>query len=120
MLAQLGYLPMSWAPAVGAATSDESPAAQLAAAYQPPRGTFTWRHGYPGALHSFWRRGSANLLDKGAIMGFEADHGLATDGVAGPRVWAARAAGTGTSRARHRSVRTARPIWCLEKDALGS
>ena len=102
LFAQLGYLPMSWAPAVGAATPDESPAAQLAAAYQPPPGTFAWRHGYPGALHSFWRQGSANLLDKGAIMGFEADHGLATDGVAGPRVWAEllRAAGTGAGN-RH-------------------
>ena len=102
LLAQLGYLPMSWAPAVGAAIPDESPAAQLAAAYQPPPGTFTWRHGYPSALHSFWRQGSANLLAKGAITGFEADHGLATDGVAGPRVWAEllRAAETGAGN-RH-------------------
>ncbi|HET6191315.1 MAG TPA: L,D-transpeptidase family protein [Trebonia sp.] len=102
LLAQLGYLPMSWAPAVGAATPDESPAAQLAAAYQPPPGTFTWRHGYPSVLHSFWRQGSANLLAKGAITGFEADHGLATDGVAGPRVWAEllRAAETGAGN-RH-------------------
>ncbi|MFY9778821.1 MAG: L,D-transpeptidase family protein, partial [Trebonia sp.] len=102
VLAQLGYLPMSWAPAVGGAIPDESPAAQLAAAYQPPPGTFTWRHGYPSALHSFWRQGSANLLAKGAITGFEADHGLATDGVAGPRVWAEllRAAETGAGN-RH-------------------
>ena len=102
LLAQLGYLPMSWAPAVGAAIPDQSPAAQLAAAYQPPPGTFTWRHGYPSALHSFWRQGSANLLARGAITGFEADHGLATDGVAGPRVWAEllRAAETGAGN-RH-------------------
>ncbi|MFZ2047926.1 MAG: L,D-transpeptidase family protein [Trebonia sp.] len=102
LLAQLGYLPMSWAPAVGGAIPDESPAAQLAAAYQPPPGTFTWRHGYPSALHSFWRQGSANLLAKGAITGFEADHGLTTDGVAGPRVWAEllRAAETGAGN-RH-------------------
>jgi peptidoglycan hydrolase-like protein with peptidoglycan-binding domain len=88
LLAQLGYLPMSWAPAEGAAITDDSQAAQLAAAYQPPPGTFTWRHGYPGSMYSFWREGSANLLDQGAITGFEADHGLPTDGVAGPRVWA--------------------------------
>ncbi|MFZ0752478.1 MAG: L,D-transpeptidase family protein, partial [Trebonia sp.] len=102
LLAQLGYLPMSWAPAAGTAIPDESPAAQLAAAYQPPPGTFTWRHGYPSALHSFWRQGSANLLAKGAITGFEADHGLVTDGVAGPRVWAEllRAAETGAGN-RH-------------------
>jgi hypothetical protein len=80
LLAQLGYLPMSWAPAAGAAILDESPAAQLAAAYQPPPGTFTWRHGYPRSLYSFWREGSANRLDQGAITGFEADHGMTTDG----------------------------------------
>ena len=97
LLAQLGYLPMSWAPAAGAAIPDESPAAQLAAAYQPPPGTFTWRHGYPRSLYSFWRAGSANLLDQGAITGFEADHGMTTNGVAGPHVWAdlLRAAETG-------------------------
>lgn len=97
LLAQLGYLPVSWAPAEGAAIPDDSPAAQLAAAYQPPPGTFTWQHGYPGTLHSFWRQGRANLLDQGAITGFEADHGLPIDGVAGPRVWAEllRAAETG-------------------------
>jgi hypothetical protein len=102
LLAQLGYLPMSWAPAVGAGIPDDSPAAQLAAAYQPPPGTFSWQHGYPSTLHSFWRQGSANLLDKGAITGFEADHGLTIDGVAGPRVWAAlmRAAETGAGN-RH-------------------
>jgi peptidoglycan hydrolase-like protein with peptidoglycan-binding domain len=102
LLAQLGYLPMSWAPGAGAAIPGTSAAAQLGAAYQPPPGTFTWRHGYPSALHSFWRQGSANLLDQGAITGFEADHGLTTDGVAGPRVWAEllRAAETGAGN-RH-------------------
>jgi lipoprotein-anchoring transpeptidase ErfK/SrfK len=89
LLAQLGYLPVTWTPAVGAAVPAGSAAAQLAAAYQPPPGTFTWQHGYPSRLRSFWRQGSANLLDKGAITGFEVDHGMATDGVAGPAVWAA-------------------------------
>jgi peptidoglycan hydrolase-like protein with peptidoglycan-binding domain len=89
LLAQLGYLPMTWTPAVGAAIPAGSAAAQLAAAYQPPPGTFSWPRGYPGELRSFWRQGRANLLDKGAITGFEADHGMAADGVAGPVVWAA-------------------------------
>lgn len=89
LLAQLGYLPMTWTPAVGAAIPAGSAAAQLAAAYEPPPGTFGWPPGYPGELRSFWRQGSANLLDKGAVTGFEADYGMATDGVAGPAVWAA-------------------------------
>jgi len=97
LLAQLGYLPMSWTAAPGAAIPADSAAAELAAAYTPPPGTFSWQHGYPRELYSFWSQGSDNLLDKGAITGFEADHGMTTDGVASPAVWAAllRAAETG-------------------------
>jgi peptidoglycan hydrolase-like protein with peptidoglycan-binding domain len=89
LLAQLGYLPMTWTPDVGAAIPDGSATAQLAAAYEPPPGTFTWHSGYPSSLRSFWREGSANTLDEGAITGFEADHGLPADGVASPKMWAA-------------------------------
>ena len=102
LLAQLGYLPMSWAPAVGAAITTR------ARPRSSPRRTSRRRGRSPGGtgtrapLHSFWRQGSANLLDQGAITGFEADHGLTTDGVAGPRVWAEllRAAATGAGN-RH-------------------
>jgi L,D-transpeptidase catalytic domain len=89
LLAQLGYLPMSWHPSLGAAIPAGSAAAQLAAAYQPPPGTFTWQRGYPTALYSFWKQGSDNLIERGAIMGFEADHGMTPTGVASPAVWAA-------------------------------
>ena len=89
LLAQLGYLPMSWTPDVGAAVPTGSAAAQLATAYEPPPGTFSWEHGYPSQLYKFWKQGSANVLDKGAITGFEGDHGMTTDGVASPGVWAA-------------------------------
>jgi len=75
LLAQLGYLPMSWTPAIGAAIAGGSAAAQLAAAYEPPPGTFTWHSGYPSSLHSFWQEGAANTLDEGAITGFEATTG---------------------------------------------
>ncbi|TVY99844.1 hypothetical protein EAS64_40065 [Trebonia kvetii] len=89
ILAELGYLPMTWTPGAGAAVPAGSGAAQLAAAYAPPPGTFTWHHGYPSALYSFWDQGKANTLDRGAITGFEADHALPTDGVAGTAVWKA-------------------------------
>jgi L,D-transpeptidase catalytic domain/Bacterial Ig-like domain len=95
LLAQLGYLPMSWTPDTGAAIPTGSAAAQLAAAYEPPPGTFTWQQGYPRELYSFWQEGSPNTLDKGAITAFEADHGMATsgmvtgNGVASASVWAA-------------------------------
>jgi L,D-transpeptidase catalytic domain len=103
ILAQLGYLPLTWTPATAAksatsavtATSEAvvtgitSPQAELSAAYAPPAGTFEWQPGYPSSLHSFWTQGKANMLDRGAITGFEADHQLPTDGVAGPTVWKA-------------------------------
>jgi hypothetical protein len=89
VLAQLGYLPLTWTPATGAAVPAGNVAAQLAAAYTPPAGTFQWDSGYPAQLRSFWSPGQANTLDQGAITGFEADHGLPTDGVAGAAVWQA-------------------------------
>jgi hypothetical protein len=92
ILAQLGYLPLTWTPAEGAAAgahaaSTASAAGQLAAAYAPPAGAFHWQPGYPAQLRSFWSQGKANTLDRGAITGFEADHGLPTDGAAGSKVW---------------------------------
>jgi peptidoglycan hydrolase-like protein with peptidoglycan-binding domain len=90
ILAQLGYLPLRWTPAVGAAVPTGNAAAQLAAAYAAPPGSFRWaRHGYPSSLYSFWSPGKPNTLDVGAITGFEADHGLAPDGVAGRAFWSA-------------------------------
>jgi hypothetical protein len=102
VLAQLGYLPLTWTPAAGAATagatgatsaasvtSITSPAAELSAAYAPPAGTFHWQPGYPSQLHSLWTQGKANTLDRGAITGFEADHGLPTNGAVGSAVWKA-------------------------------
>lgn len=97
VLAQLGYLPLTWQPATGATATAPNAAAQLSAAYSPPAGTFGWQRGYPAELRGFWREGSPNRLDMGAITGFEADHAMGTDGVAGPAVWTAllRAASAG-------------------------
>lgn len=100
LLAQLGYLPLTWTPARGpvrhlvaralAARAPGSAAAvQLSAAYAPPPGTFRWQPGYPAGLRSLWAQGKPNTIDRGAVTAFEADHGLATDGVAGPLVWRA-------------------------------
>jgi peptidoglycan hydrolase-like protein with peptidoglycan-binding domain len=89
ILAQLGYLPMTWTPALGATVPGWSAAAQLSAAYTPPAGTFQWQPGYPAQLPSFWAEGKSNTLDQGAIIGFESDHGLPINGVAGSAVWKA-------------------------------
>jgi Bacterial Ig-like domain/L,D-transpeptidase catalytic domain len=91
ILVQLGYLPLTWTASPGATVPADSDAAgQLAAAFSPPAGTFTWKSGYPSELRRFWRGGSTDgLILKGAVMAFESQHGLALDGIAGPEVWSA-------------------------------
>jgi hypothetical protein len=54
ILAQLGYLPLTWTPAAGSAVPGDSMQAQLAAAYDPPAGTFSWKSGYPDSLRELW------------------------------------------------------------------
>lgn len=88
LLAQLGYLPLTWSPSAGGQqvpTTDAN--AQLSAAYDPPAGSFTWQSDYPSQLVSMWSPGQTNEVLTGAVMAFESDHGLAMDGVAGPEVW---------------------------------
>ena len=51
-------------------------------------GTFTWRWpNQPASLTSLWTQGMFNVITKGAVMSFESQHGLANDGIAGPKVW---------------------------------
>ena len=87
LLAQLGYLPLTWAPLTGQAALLTDPNAQLSAAYSPPQGSYTWQSGYPVELHMLWRPDRPSEILKGAVMAFEADHGLTLDGVIGPAVW---------------------------------
>ena len=91
LLAELGYLPVTFTPT----TSPTSPQ-ELA---DPQAGSFSWRwSGIPGALTSLWTEGSNNVITRGAVMAFEEQNGLTTDGLAGPQVWtdllAAAQAGT--------------------------
>jgi len=88
ILAQLGYLPLTWTPADGVSIPGADAQMQLAAAYDPPPGTFTWKPGYPSSLHSLWAQGSANAVDTGAITGFEADHGFELTETMSKAVWA--------------------------------
>ena len=89
LLAELGYLPLSWAADLGGTVTPGDTAAQLSAAYQPPAGAFSWHSGYPATLESFWRPGTANLITNGAVMAFQSQHGMQPDGTASPAVWAA-------------------------------
>jgi len=87
LLAQLGYLPLTWTPSSGTAPSATDAQAQLSAAYSAPAGTFRWHSGYPSTLHHLWVTGSNNMIDVGAIRAFESVEGMTMDGVAGPSVW---------------------------------
>jgi len=90
LLAQLGYLPVNFNPSSGGSDVAASPAAEEAAIVNPPHGTFSWRYpDTPAQLKSLWSPTTYTELTKGAVMAFEQDHDLPTDGVAGPDVWKA-------------------------------
>jgi hypothetical protein len=91
LLAQLGYLPLTWTPtdpSTGTIASSDAQA-QLAAAYDAPAGTFSFQSGYPSALTSQWSAGTDNILVNGAVRAFEYNQDITMDGDAGPAVWAA-------------------------------
>ncbi len=87
LLAQLGYLPMTWKSKSGAVVTATNAHAELAAAYAAPTGTFSWKGSWPWSLRSQWKAGSGNVLDVGAIRAFESVSGLTMDGDAGQTVW---------------------------------
>jgi hypothetical protein len=88
LLSQLGYIPVTWTPTDSAGDiSATDTSAQLAAAYSPPSGTFSFDSGYPSALTSMWSAGTDNEIIDGAVRTFEYDHNLTMDGDAGRRVW---------------------------------
>jgi hypothetical protein len=87
LLAQLGYLPLTWTPESDTTISPTNAQAELAAAYNAPAGTFKWQEGYPSSLMDQWKAGSDNILDNGAVRAFESVTGLTMDGSAGRTVW---------------------------------
>jgi Bacterial Ig-like domain/L,D-transpeptidase catalytic domain len=95
LLAQQGYLPLTWGPEHGglAATGmqAEDPAAETpqGIAYAPPLGTFTWQTGYPSTLTDQWSPDQGNALLAGAVMAFESEHNMPIDGNLTPQVWQA-------------------------------
>jgi peptidoglycan hydrolase-like protein with peptidoglycan-binding domain len=80
LLAELGYLPLTFT----AATPVTSPAQEG----NDQVGTFSWRWmDQATALTTLWTPGVYNVITKGAVMNFESQHDLTTDGLAGPQVW---------------------------------
>jgi peptidoglycan hydrolase-like protein with peptidoglycan-binding domain len=80
LLAARGYLPVRFLRAAG-----PRPLFELA----PRRGRFVWRFAPPADLAAQWQAGVYTTATRGAVMSFQAAHGLAVDGVAGARVWQA-------------------------------
>ena len=84
LLAQEGYLPLTWSGAEVA----HSKRAELSAATTPPAGKFSWRYpNTPRELQALWTPGEPNTITRGAVMMFQHDHHLTVDGIAGPKVW---------------------------------
>lgn len=81
ILAELGYLPLTFTPARA------TPLSPLAEA-MPQVGTFSWRWNMPSWFTTLWSPGTSNVVTQGAIMEFENATDLTTDGIAGPQVWA--------------------------------
>lgn len=81
LLAQLGYLPLGFTPSRPLVSPQEAAA--------PQQGAFSWRWNVPSWFSGLWTPGAGNVITTGAVMAFESDHGLGTDGQSGPQVWAA-------------------------------
>ena len=80
LLAELGYLPLTFTPASPLTSPTQEGNDQV--------GSFTWRWpNQPLSLLTLWTPGTNNVITQGAVMNFESQNGLKTDGVAGPEVW---------------------------------
>ncbi len=80
LLAELGYLPLTFTPASPLTSPTQEGNDQV--------GSFTWRWpNQPLSLLTLWTPGTNNVITQGAVMNFESQNGLKTDGVAGPQVW---------------------------------
>ena len=80
LLAELGYLPLTFTPASPLTSPTQEGNDQV--------GSFSWRWpNQPLALETLWTPGTNNVITQGAVMNFESQNGLKTDGVAGPEVW---------------------------------
>ncbi|HLY86081.1 MAG TPA: L,D-transpeptidase family protein [Gaiellaceae bacterium] len=87
LLARAGYLPLRW---TSASDPPQTPAAEVSAAVSPPDGSFSWRYAQtPASLRALWTPGKWNVVTQGAVMRFQLEHGLGTDGIAGPLLWGA-------------------------------
>jgi lipoprotein-anchoring transpeptidase ErfK/SrfK len=77
LLAELNYLPLTFAPGTAQAT----PSTQV-------NGTFTWAYpNLPPTLSSQWTLGTDNVILRGALMTFQSQSNLPTTGEVDPTTW---------------------------------
>ncbi len=87
LLSILAYSPIGFTQQ-GTPIPASDTAAQIAAMYQPPAGTWSWSdHGWPAQLTSLWRPGIYNVFTRGLVMEFEADFLLIVNGERSPGLW---------------------------------
>lgn len=108
LLADLGYLPLRFRAShttQASAAAQTAVVSQTAAASPTPtpthrasadlvsvaiqKGVFSWR--YPKLaklIGTLWRPGQYTVVTRGAVMAFQADHGLTPDGAVGAGLWA--------------------------------
>src|SRR5579859_2396594 len=80
LLAELGYLPLTFTPAAPVTAPSQLGNDQV--------GSFSWRWAFqPASLTTLWTPGANNVITQGAVMNFESQNGLKTDGAPGPLVW---------------------------------
>src|SRR6516162_9288451 len=80
LLAELGYLPLTFTPT--------APVTSPSQEVDDQAGTFAWRWAnQPSQLTTLWTPGVNNVITQGAVMNFENQNGLKTDGDVGPQVW---------------------------------
>ena len=91
VLSQLGYLPVTWTPSgsdrVSGGPAGGGVAGQEQLAFSPPSGSFSWEGGYPASLRAQWAAGKPNVVLRGAVMAFEAQHNLAINGSTSEKFW---------------------------------
>jgi L,D-transpeptidase catalytic domain len=88
LLAQLGYLPLSFHPS--GTDVPLTAAAQARAAVNPPSGSFRWRYKKtPRALKTLWQSSRQPTILRGALIAFQSSHHQPADGQPGPALWQA-------------------------------
>lgn len=87
LFSQLDYSPLSW-EATGAAIDPSDVVGERASLFNPPTGTFTWRKmTWPSQLLALWAEGRYNVMTRGLVMSFQADHGLNVTGEPTAGLW---------------------------------